>query len=205
METTEQLEQGFIVLRDELQKKYNHREGCTPFTGNLIVDFSKFTDDQSGKCSHDPNDPAAKYPPPSINPATGFSDHTIRDITWQTYHTIFPSRPPSMFFNMTDAERAICIEPFIQHGEYCSKDSINILCSYIAWGSWDYQPEISIYKEWYKSDAVTDAESQEHDVFVRLIDIRKYRYSVIQGHEHYQDGWVLGILNFYQLFKNYVK
>ena len=204
MKSIQELEVEFANLREVLQAEYKHKEYYTPYTGDLILDFSKFTDDQSGKKSDDPDDPAAKDSP-NIPAVDGHYYHTIRDVTWATYHSLFPNRPVQYFYTLSDEERAVCINKYIQHGKYCSKDSINILCAYFAWGSWDYQPEISLYKSWYNSDAYIDAGTKEHDVFVRLVDIRRYRYSVMNGHEKYYDGWTLGILNFYALFKKYIK
>jgi hypothetical protein len=204
VKTIADLEKEFSELRENLQAKYHHKEYFTPFTGNSLLDFSQFTQDQSGRKSDDPNDPAAKNAPPSPD-TDGHYYHTINDVIWSTYHSIFPQRPPSMFYNMTKEERATCIDKFIEHGKYCGKDSINKLCSYIAWGSWDFQPEISLYKTWYGTDARPDAETHEHDTFVRLIDIRKYRYSVMNNHELYSASWTLGILNFWHLFIQYIK
>ena len=176
----------------------------TSFTGNMKTDFSQFTDDESGKKSDDINDPAAKDSPNSPD-TDGHYYHTIRDITWNTYHSIFPNNPPQFFYAMTDLEREACIQKYFDHANYTNSDLVNILFAFFAWGSWDYQPECSLYKEWYNSDIIIDSEDNEHDVFVRLIDIRKWRYSQMTQADIYGLGWVRALLCFFRLFIQYTK
>lgn len=199
-----ELEKGFATDIEGLQTKFQHKEFNTPYTGNIIVDFSQFTDDQSGKKSDDPNDPAAKDSP--IVPATdGRYYHTIRDITWATYHAIFPNRPAQYFYTMTDEERQSCISPFINAGKQTTSDLINIMLSYIIWGG-SLSLILSTYHTWYSETTLqADTMNDEHATFVKLIDVRRYVYSnCLSDSSKYGEGWDLGVLCFWKLFRNYL-
>jgi hypothetical protein len=129
-----------------------HAEYFTKFTGNMVTDFASFTllqsgDPKNGYKSCDPKDKASANPPPT--PYTdGKYYHTVKDVTWSTYHSIFPKRPASMFYNMTDEERGICVMKYINAGKLTTSPLVNILLSYIAWGG-SLSKVLHTYCDWY--------------------------------------------------------
>jgi hypothetical protein len=170
-------------------------------TNNIVKDFAKFTDLQSGKKSDDPNDPAAKFLPPKPYKDNRYY-HTIRDITWQTFHTLKPELSEYYFYNMSDELRNYFIQHFMISGIKTSSDACNALLSYVNWGSGNCEKELELYKKWYKTDTVENI--IESILFDRLTDIRIYRYSNMKP-EKYRNGWIAGELNFWFLFRNYCK
>ena len=173
-------------------------------TGDIVSDFSKFTDLQSGKKSDDPKDSAAHFPPPT--PAKdGKYYHTIRDITWQTYHTLLPLRTANDFYNMSDGDRNFVVSRIMSYSAFTSDKIINAFLSYLSWASGNYHNEMNVYSAWYKSDIRKDLENISRTIILnRLVDIRLYTYSQMRQFSTYGSGWQAGILNLWHLLLQYI-
>jgi hypothetical protein len=171
-------------------------------SGDLIKDFSTFTDMQSGKKSDDPNDPAAKFPPPT--PAKdGHYYHTIRDITWQTFKSFFPKTDTGRFYNMTDSDRAVCIKFFIDAGSITKDKIINIMLSYCVWATGNCNTEQNYYRGWYNVDMKKETLSTM--VFLdRVTDIRLYFLTQIPNYNKYGLGWKRGVMCMWKLLNQYI-
>ena len=171
-------------------------------SGDIAADLSRFTDLQGGGRSADPNDNAARFPPPQPH-KDGVKYHTVRDITWATFKSFFPALGPDDFYDMTDANRTIIIKRIMTASNETRSPAINALLSYIAWGSGSYSKELLIYLTWYKSNYRDDiAVLGEKVVFDRLTDIRKYRYSMMDQVGEYP-GWIPGLINFWRVFRQH--
>ena len=170
-------------------------------SGNLIKDFAIFTDMQSGGRSCDPKDTAAKYLPPQPH-IDGRYYHTVRDITWQSFHALIPAGTPELFYSMPYETRQIFINHFINGNRVTESESVNFLLSYFAWGSGSSNPERTYYKIWFNSTIQKDIkEIGEFIVFNRLTDIRLWRYSLMRTYAVHGAGWRAGTLIFWNLFK----
>jgi hypothetical protein len=171
-------------------------------SGNLVADFSKFTDLQSGKKSDDPHDPAAHDLPPKPD-TDGHYYHTIRDITWETFKSFFPNTTPEKFYNMTDADRAVCIKWFIDAGKVTKNDVANIFLAYSVWGTGNCLREKSTYKSWYGIDL--SSETIDTKILLdRLTDIRLYIIKQISNYNLYGLGWTRGVMALYKLLCQYI-
>jgi len=176
-------------------------------TGDVVSDFAKFTDLQSGKKSNDPDDPAAFYFCP-VPYKDGQLYHTIRDITADTFRNINKMKRLNLTWNdflyMTDKTRRIFIDEFINKTEFTNSKIINTLLAYVKWGTGNCQFEVGTYKSWYKTTMAGDLKTlSETTVFNRIIDLRLYHYSLIANYKIYGHGWDAGILNFWNTFKQY--
>lgn len=205
MKTPEEIESEYPDLLINLQCNC-HKEYFTKYTGDIIADFSQFTDDQSGKKSDDKTDSASKDSPDT--PATdGRYYHTIRDVTFSTYKSIFPNRPAQYFYTMTDEERMTCIMHYVNAGKMTTSPLVNILISYIIWGG-SLSVILHTYHWWYKDTTLqADALLSEHDTFIKLLDIRRWVYNNCLGEASKINGmgWDRSIINFWKLFKQYYK
>ena len=208
MKTTEELEKGFE--QDLVNLKCNqHGEYNTPYTGDIIVDFATFTLLQSGDPrnnykSCNPTDSASKNPPPECF-TDGVFYHTVKDVTWTTYHSVFPNNTSMQFYNMTNEERGACIMPYINAGKLTSSNVINMLITYILWGG-SLSTILLTYHNWYNTILAEDAVKDERGTFDKLIDVRRYVYSNCLGSASKINGlgWDRGILNFWKLFSQYL-
>lgn len=201
--TPAELEQE-IIAAITTQGCNQQKEFNTLYTGDMSMDFSQFTADQSGRISSDPADPASKNPPPEPKMLNGYPVHTILDVTWSTYHSILPNNTSSQFYEMSAADRMQCVMSYINVGKITSSDLVNTLVSYINWGGALYIC-LNVYKVWYPdSNLQLDVKLSEHDAFIKLIDVRRYVYTnCLTDSNLYALGWDRGILNFYKLFIQY--
>lgn len=171
-------------------------------SGDLVKDFSIFTDNQSGHKSDDPSDPAAKDSPiiPDID---GRYYHTIRDITYNTFKSYCNGLSVKDFYDMTDENRSKCIKPFIDAGKITKDEVVNMFLSYCVWGTGNCNSERSYYREWYKTDLSKET-AQTSILLDRIVDIRLYHLSKISNYNLYGIGWKRGVMAFWKLLNQYV-
>ena len=208
MKSVQELEQEFdFAINDPKLDCACHKEFNTPFTGNLIFDFSQFTSDQSGRKSDNPTDPAAEYYWPAVPDVDGRRYHTILDVTNKTYHTFFPNDSPQQFYNMTNEKRMYCVMNYVNSGKFTTSGILNILLSYIVWGG-SLSKVLLFYHTWYPNTTLqNDVLNDEKGTFIKLIDVRRYVYTNCLGEDSTNNwlGWDRGIINFWKLFKQYFK
>ena len=168
-------------------------------TGNLINDFAKFTDLQSGGKSDDPNDSASAVLPHKPD-KDGKTYHTIRDVTYATYKTLMPQGSVDDFYAMTDETRNVFINYFLRQNRHTGRPRIDVLLAYFAWGSGTSYNELKTYQAWYETKLIDEKEN-DAVLFNRLIDIRLYRLRKMKDAVHYSSGWQAAILNFWNVFK----
>lgn len=173
-------------------------------TKNIVADFAKFADLQSGGWSNDPDDAASSFFPPIPDPKDGIFKHTVRDVTAETFHSLKPELGWEQFYAMPDALRNEFIEHFLDGGAYTSDKRVNATLGYCVWGSGSCRTERTLYKGWYKSDIASDVITLGSDVVLdRITDIRLYSLTLKKSYKKYGVGWRAGVLNFYQLLKQY--
>lgn len=171
-------------------------------SGDILMDFVKFTDLQCLKPSSDPNDWYIKNgghwcPKADKN---GNKIHTKRDITWNLFHSFCPSFLPEQFIEMSDETKIFIVRNVIKSAIITNSDAVNYLLGYCIWGTGNCQKELALYKEWYESKLQKDIDALgDRTVFIRLADIRKFRMSSSSF-----PGHLGGILCFYNVFKNYL-
>jgi hypothetical protein len=202
MKTIEQLEQGFIDDIIKLNCR-SHKEFFAAYTGDIVKDFSEFTKLQSGGKSDNKSD-SARFFSPKTPDIDGHFYHTVDDVTFQTYKKFFPNNTDKQFYNMTSAERTLCVKWFITAGRLTSSELVNILISYIIWGG-SLGMVLKYYASWYPDKGiVNDAFTDAYGTFIKLIDVRRYVYgNKLKGSIVNKLGWDRGILNFYRIFKQY--
>ncbi len=100
-------------------------------TGDTVKDFAKFTDVQSGGKSDDPNDPMAHYAP-KIPYKDGRYYHTIRDIGYPTFLSVYPNSPVIEFYEMSDEKRNNIICVIMEHSAYTKDSVVDCMFAYIV-------------------------------------------------------------------------
>jgi hypothetical protein len=209
MKTPQELAQDFTAALTTLGCN-QHAEFSCPFTNDMVSDFAQFTllqsgDPRNGYRSDNPTDSMAKYAP-TVPYTDGRFYHTVMDIGYPTYMKFFPTATPMDFYNMTIAQRGVCISSYINSGKLTSSDLVNILLTYIIWGG-SLQTVLLEYHEWYPSSTLqADAIACAGDTFYKLADVRNYVYSNMLGQSSKINGlgWSRGITNFVKLFSQYI-
>jgi hypothetical protein len=172
-------------------------------TGNILKDFATFTDLQCLKPSYDPNDYYIKngghYSPKPDK--SGKAPHTVRDVTYDLFHTFCPQFFPEQFNEMSDETKMFIVKNVIKSAIITNSDAINYLFGYCLWATGNYKKELAFYKEWYGTKLQDDIDTlDELTVFIRLIDIRVFRMA-----QSNMPGHLGGILCFYKVFVSYCK
>ena len=174
-------------------------------SGNVLDDFCKFTDYQSGGKSDDPNDWYFKNtvnPAPPIPDTDGHYYHTVRDCCWQLFKTVVSS-DPVRFYNMSDADREVVVKYMISFGNISKSDIVNAMFWYAVWGTGNCHMEQVYYGSWYKTAINDDIDSLGvKAVLDRVTDIRLYNLSTFITTASFP-GQPAGVLNIWRLLSSY--
>ena len=175
-------------------------------SGKIWDDFAKFTDLQSGGKSDNKTD---YYYLNTVNPAPPVPDsdgryyHTVRDVTWQLYKTLFPDNTPAQFYAMSNSDREAVVEYMIKPALITKSDTVNGMFAYAVWGTGNCHAEQVYYQAWYTTDINADIDTLgEKAILDRITDIRLYVLSTFTTTAN-NPGQPAGILNLWALLKQY--
>lgn len=167
---------------------------------DALIDFSNFTKLQGGGKSNDINDTAAKFMPPKADKDGQFY-HTVNDITWMAFKNHIPNATAERFYDMNEKDRALIISHFLVNPTNCI--AVDMLLSYIKWGSGSFLSDAVFFKEMYGYDLYDAVKKNPFDAFDNLTVARLEHIKKFKTFSKHGKGWQRGHLCFYKLFRQY--